>query len=133
MPVLWAALAQQFDGQDRWFLEALGIGADQQWDRCLDAWLAQVGEHWNTAAGRELIWRSRGRKTPALLVKLINDPGTSAQQRDQLMSTEKDNLQSFLQNNKPDLARESLAATLNCSPAWIGLATQDDGFDWRDA
>ncbi|MBW8904779.1 MAG: MBL fold metallo-hydrolase [Betaproteobacteria bacterium] len=37
------------------------------------------------------------------------------------------------QNNKPDLARESLAATLNCSPAWIGLATQDDGFDWRDA
>ena len=25
------------------------------------------------------------------------------------------------------------AAALGCSPAWIGLATQDDGFDWRDA
>ena len=37
------------------------------------------------------------------------------------------------QNNRPDLVRETLAATLNCSPAWIGLATQDDGFDWRDA
>jgi phosphoribosyl 1,2-cyclic phosphodiesterase len=37
------------------------------------------------------------------------------------------------QNNKPELVRETLAATLNCSPAWIGLATQDDGFDWREA
>src|SRR6185369_3978081 len=31
-PSLWAALANQHDGQDRWYLEALGIGADQQED-----------------------------------------------------------------------------------------------------
>jgi len=37
------------------------------------------------------------------------------------------------QNNKPELVRESLAAALGCSPAWVGLATQDDGFDWREA
>jgi len=37
------------------------------------------------------------------------------------------------QNNKPELARDALAAAVNCSPDWIGLATQDDGFDWREA
>ena len=37
------------------------------------------------------------------------------------------------QNNKPDLARDALASAMNCSPDWIGLATQDDGFDWREA
>ena len=37
------------------------------------------------------------------------------------------------QNNKPDIARAALAAAVNCSEDWIGLATQDDGFDWREA
>jgi phosphoribosyl 1,2-cyclic phosphodiesterase len=37
------------------------------------------------------------------------------------------------QNNTPELVRDTLAAALGCSPAWIGLATQDDGFDWREA
>jgi len=37
------------------------------------------------------------------------------------------------QNNKPDLARGALATSMNCSPDWVGLATQDDGVDWREA
>jgi phosphoribosyl 1,2-cyclic phosphodiesterase len=37
------------------------------------------------------------------------------------------------QNNTPDLARAALAAAIGCEPGWIGLATQDDGFDWREA
>jgi len=37
------------------------------------------------------------------------------------------------QNNTPDLARGALATAMNCSPDWVGLATQDDGFDWREA
>lgn len=37
------------------------------------------------------------------------------------------------QNNKPELARDALATALGCEPSWIGLATQDDGFDWREA
>jgi hypothetical protein len=36
-PDLWAQLAQQHDGKDRWYLEALGIAADKQWDAYLDA------------------------------------------------------------------------------------------------
>ena len=37
------------------------------------------------------------------------------------------------QNNTPELARAALASALNCAQEWIGLATQDDGFDWREA
>ena len=71
---LWAELAAQYDGKDRWYLEALGIGADGQWDKYFGAWLAQVGDKWNSPAGREIVWRSRSSKTPALLVKIIQDP-----------------------------------------------------------
>ena len=81
-PNLWARLAVQHDGKDRWYLEALGIGADRQWAGFLDAWLGEVGDQWNTPAGRDIIWRSRSPKTPALLVKLINDKSLSAKQRD---------------------------------------------------
>jgi GxxExxY protein len=40
VPAIWATLAQQHDGKDRWYLEALGIGADGRWNECLDAWQA---------------------------------------------------------------------------------------------
>ena len=36
------------------------------------------------------------------------------------------------QNNRADLASAALARALGCEPAWIGVATQDDGFGWRD-
>ena len=71
VPAIWAKLAAQHDGKDRWYLEALGIGADGQWDACLDAYLAQAGEPWTTEPGRDIIWRSRSSKTPGLLVKVV--------------------------------------------------------------
>ena len=36
-----------------------------------------------------------------------------------------------LQNNRPELARAALARAMGCEESWIGLATQDGGFDWR--
>ena len=36
------------------------------------------------------------------------------------------------QNNRPELARAVLARALNCAESWIGLATQDEGFGWRE-
>ena len=36
------------------------------------------------------------------------------------------------QNNRPALARAALARAMGCEESWIGLATQDDGFAWRD-
>lgn len=76
-PELWAELAQRYGGKDRWFVEALGIGADQQWDAYLGAWLKRVGDNWNTPAGREIIWRSRAKATPDLLVQMIHDKSTT--------------------------------------------------------
>ncbi len=35
------------------------------------------------------------------------------------------------QNNTPALARAALAGALGCESEWIGVATQDDGFAWR--
>jgi hypothetical protein len=72
----------QYDGKDRWYLEALGVGADRQWDTFLAAWQAAAGEKWNTPAGRDIVWRSRSRKTPALLVKIITSGNLTAQDRE---------------------------------------------------
>lgn len=82
MPALWAELAAQHDGKDRWYLEALGIGAAGQDDRCLTAWLDKTGNNWNTPAGRDIVWRLRSTKSPALLVKIIQDPQTPKHERD---------------------------------------------------
>lgn len=84
-PALWAGLAVQHTAKDRWFLEALGISADQQWDAYLGAWLKRVGDGWNTPAGREIIWRSRAKATPDLLVKLVSDKSTTEQEKQRYM------------------------------------------------
>lgn len=36
------------------------------------------------------------------------------------------------QNNTPAHARSALAGALNCAEAWIGIADQEAGFDWRE-
>lgn len=35
------------------------------------------------------------------------------------------------ENNRPALAAAALARILACTPEWIGIASQDEGFDWR--
>jgi putative heme-binding domain-containing protein len=71
-----------YDGKDRWYLEALGIGASKKWDECLDAWLAKVGDDWNSPGGRDIIWRSRAKKTPEYLAKILLDPATPEKELD---------------------------------------------------
>ena len=34
-------------------------------------------------------------------------------------------------NNRPDLAQDALAGALGCERDWVGIATQEQGFDWR--
>lgn len=36
------------------------------------------------------------------------------------------------QNNTPELAQSALATTLGCDAAWIGVASQEEGFGWRE-
>jgi hypothetical protein len=81
-PKLWAQLAARYDGKDRWYLEALGIGADGQWDSFFEAWLNTVGGQWNTPSNREIIWRSRSKKTPAILAKIISSKDITQAERE---------------------------------------------------
>ena len=83
-PELWAKLAAltgSSGATERWYLEALGIGADRSWDAYLDAYLKMRKE---TAfpdfslSYREVIWRSRAAKTPTLLAEIITSKDTPA-------------------------------------------------------
>jgi putative membrane-bound dehydrogenase-like protein len=71
---LWTELAQKYAGEDRWMLEALGIGADLQADARFKAWKDQVGDQWKSKGGKEIVWRSRSRLALPLLKELILDP-----------------------------------------------------------
>ena len=73
---LWAELALRHDGKDRWYLEALGIGAEGNWDACFEAWLEKIDakEEKFTKAERDIIWRSRARKTSGYLQAILGDP-----------------------------------------------------------
>ncbi|MBX2920880.1 MAG: c-type cytochrome [Chitinophagaceae bacterium] len=70
---LWVQLALQYDGKDRWYLEALGIGADKQWDHFFEAYAQKKPDVAKTAEGRDIIWRARSRTTLPLLADLAMD------------------------------------------------------------
>ncbi len=135
-PRLWAELAAQHDGQDRWYLEALGIGAEDQWDAFFGAWLKLVSNQWNTAAGRDIVWRSRAAVSPEYLVKIISDPATAKSELpryfrafDFLSGAEKDAavVQLAFATRSPDDAKQAYIVTeaierlkggdLNANPA----------------
>jgi len=82
-PALWAQLARQHDGQDRWYLEALGIGADGNWPAYFAEYArllpANVGQY--TAAQRDLVWRARGAAATPLLGQLAADGQTPLAER----------------------------------------------------
>ena len=68
----WVELAKKHDGKDRWYLEALGVGAAGRDDRAFKAWLGAVDE-WNTPAGRDIVWRLRTPLAFDQLTKLLTN------------------------------------------------------------
>ncbi len=80
-PGLWAQLANRHDGQDRWYLEALGIGAEGQWDSYFAAWLKQTADPTTTASGRDIVWRARTSASVPLLAKLAGDASVPVSDR----------------------------------------------------
>ena len=73
---IWAKLASEYKGNDRWFLEALGIAANQDWDHSLELLKAKEGQNWLQKPHiKELVWRSRGTNTMEYLAEIIqNEP-----------------------------------------------------------
>lgn len=70
---LWATLAARHDGKDRWYLEALGIGADRQWDDFFVAWLAKVKDPLQSPSTRDIVWRARTDKAVPYIAALAAD------------------------------------------------------------
>jgi putative membrane-bound dehydrogenase-like protein len=69
---LWAMLASQHVAGDRWYLEALGIGADQFPDLYFANWKSSLGQDWETPANLEVVWRTAAQQSVPILVELIN-------------------------------------------------------------
>jgi len=64
---IWVQLASQYDGKDRWYLEALGIAADLTWNTRFTAI--------NTEVHDDIVWRSRAENSAALIAdRLIAKP-----------------------------------------------------------
>lgn len=67
----WATLALQYDGKDRWYIEALGISATNNWDLYFNAWKNKIGKDWNSDKGKDIVWRSRSKDAIPMLAELI--------------------------------------------------------------
>lgn len=68
---LWASLAMRHNGTDRWYLEALGIGADGNWDERFAAYTALKPE--NSKGYADVVWRARTEKALPALIELIGN------------------------------------------------------------
>ena len=78
---IWATLASKYDGKDRWYLEALGIGADRQWDSFFKSYLSLVKDPLKDAAGKDIVWRARTDEAVPYLAKLAVDNQVALKER----------------------------------------------------
>ncbi len=74
MPELWMSLMVEYDGKDRWYLEALGIGADGQWDEVL-SYIPKIDPSVNLSKQviNDIYWRSRAQQSATFLGALASD------------------------------------------------------------
>lgn len=68
---IWTNLATQYDGKDRWYLEALGISATGNWDLYFGTWKKKVGKDWKSEANKNIVWRSRSKDALPMIAELI--------------------------------------------------------------
>jgi len=80
-PALWATLATQYDGKDRWYLEALGIGADRQWNSFFKAYVDKVKDPVQNASEKDIVWRARTDEAIPYLAQLASDNTVAVDQR----------------------------------------------------
>jgi putative membrane-bound dehydrogenase-like protein len=78
---LWTTLALKHDGKDRWFLEALGIGADNQWDKFFASYVAKVKDPLQNDASRDIVWRARTELAVPYIAELASEQNVDLKQR----------------------------------------------------
>lgn len=64
---IWTKLALQYEAGDRWYLEALGIGADGNWDQRFNAYTAA------NQLNRDIVWRARTTKSVPHLIAYVRE------------------------------------------------------------
>ncbi len=69
---IWTQLATSYPAGDRWYLEALGIGADRHADQFFSTWLSSVGENWKNSQNRDIVWRMRSSLASSKILELIS-------------------------------------------------------------
>lgn len=74
---LWASLARRYDGKDRWYLEALGIGSDNYPDLYLAAFDGQAAESEPDAAAKDIYWRVRAVTSTQKMAAFIKNENSS--------------------------------------------------------
>ena len=129
---VWADLALQHNGTDRWYLEALGIGAANNWERCMVTWMEKINNNVTTKPARDIIWRSRAPQTMELLAALIVDPSTAEAERlryfrsfDFLDFAGKNQvLISLLESDHPDQDQIRVLALQHIDPKFVKLTAQ---------
>jgi putative membrane-bound dehydrogenase-like protein len=70
---LWTTLATQHDGKDRWYLEALGIGADGQWDKFFADYISTIKDPLQSDASKDIVWRARTDEAVPYIASLAAD------------------------------------------------------------
>ncbi|HZB13517.1 MAG TPA: PVC-type heme-binding CxxCH protein [Chryseolinea sp.] len=70
---LWVELAKRYDGKDRWYLEALGIGSDLHADLFFETWSQRVPFDVKNKVHQDIIWRSRSKYAIPLLADIIRN------------------------------------------------------------
>lgn len=78
---LWAQLAKKHTAGDRWNLEALGIGAADQWDSFFSSFVAATGNPLQTPAYEEIVWRARTAEAVPYLAQLATNERRSLKER----------------------------------------------------
>lgn len=76
----WVKLAERYEAGDRWYLEALGIGAGENWDDLFEAWSGSA-DATGSPAGRDITWRARTAKSVPFLARLASDASVPVQDR----------------------------------------------------
>ncbi|MCD8533261.1 MAG: PQQ-dependent sugar dehydrogenase [Verrucomicrobia bacterium] len=79
---IWADLASQHTGMDRWYLEALGIAASGNEDACFLAYAKKYPNRLHSEAGRDIIWRSRSAHAIPYVVEILQSNDIQQKEKD---------------------------------------------------
>ena len=77
-------LCERYDGSDRWYLEALGLGARGKENRLYDRLREIYPERWNSLLG-QFIWEFRPSRSLPFLLSRLEDPNLNLQQRSEVL------------------------------------------------